>query len=184
LILLIIILINAINSSTIKIQSTTIQSTYGKAAAEILRLENELKSGEEQLKIDREKFEEEKKQMQWHIQNTDVIRLNVGGEIMMTTRVTLTRIPSSILSIMFNSRWEQKLNHDQNENIFLNFNPILFRHLFDQLQILDTNNPIPFYPPSQPSLVQPYKKMLQKLNLNQFLSLKKIFLSLMLVVKL
>ncbi|EPS57124.1 hypothetical protein M569_17698, partial [Genlisea aurea] len=63
-----------------------------------------------------------------------VIRLNVGGEIIMTTRQTLTKIPKSTLYFMFNGRWEQKLQIDQNGNIFFDFNPIIFRHLIDQLQ--------------------------------------------------
>ena len=104
------------------------------------------------------------------IKNTDVIRFNVGGEIMMTTRETLTHIQKSILSIMFNGRWEQKLQIDQNGYIFLDFNPILFRHLLDQLQTLDITN---ISPPSQPSLIIPFKKMLKKLGLDQQLSLEK-----------
>ena len=104
------------------------------------------------------------------IKNTDVIRFNVGGEIMMTTRETLIRFQKSILSIIFNGRWEHELQTDQNGYIFLDFNPILFRHLLDQLQTLDITN---ISPPSLPSLIIPFKKMLQKLGLDQQLSLKK-----------
>jgi hypothetical protein len=57
--------------------------------------------------------------------------------------------------------WEQKLHRDPEGNIFLDFNPILFRHLLDQLQIIEIN----IHPPSQPSLVEPFKKMLRKLGL-------------------
>jgi hypothetical protein len=111
--------------------------------------------------------------MQKDIKKTDVIRLNVGGEIMMTTRETLTRVPKSILSIMFNGRWENKLETDKNDNIFLDFNPIVFRHLLDQLQLFDTNtlNTISF--PSDPSLVVPFRKMIRKLGLNELLSSEK-----------
>jgi sugar lactone lactonase YvrE len=121
------------------------------------------------LNLDREKFEEEKNE----IGNRDVIRLNVGGEIIMTTRETLTRIPKSTLAIMFNGRWEHKLPIDKNGNIIFDFNAALFRHLLDQLQILDTNHPIHFYPPVKPSLVEPFTKMLQKLGLHQLLSIEK-----------
>jgi diphthamide biosynthesis methyltransferase len=91
LILFIIILVNDSNTFTNIIQSTTTtQSIYAKAVVEILKMENVLKRDEEQLKIDRQKFEEEKKQMQKDINNIDVIQLNVGGQIIMTTRETLT----------------------------------------------------------------------------------------------
>ncbi len=91
MILFIIILVNDSNTFTNIIQSTTTtQSIYAKAVVEILKMENVLKRDEEQLKIDRQKFEEEKKQMQKDINNIDVIQLNVGGQIIMTTRETLT----------------------------------------------------------------------------------------------
>ena len=165
------ILIKSISSSTstVSIESTTIQSILG----ELLKLKEDLKKEMEQLKINRKKFEEMTKQMQKSIENRDVIRLNVGGEIIMTTRETLIRVPKSILSTMFNGRWEQNLQTDQNGNIFLDFNPILFRHLLDQLQIFDRDKPITFSPPADPSLVESFKKMLRKLNLHQFLSLDK-----------
>jgi hypothetical protein len=99
--------------------------------------------------------------------------LNVGGEIITTTRQTLMKISKSTLSILFNGQWEHKLPKDQNGNIFLDFNPILFRHLLDQLQIIETNNSIQLYPPFQSSLLEPFKKMLRKLGLQQSLSSEK-----------
>ena len=132
-----------------------------------------MKNDEEQLKLDLHKLEEEKKRIEKYFKNIDVIRLNVGGEIIMTTRQTLTKIPKSILSMMFNGRWEHKLNIDQNGNIFLDFNPILFRHLLVQLQLFDSKDFINFSPPSDPSLVIPFKKIIQKLGLNKFLSSQK-----------
>jgi len=158
-------LINSINCSTNDIESTTTLTRGRKFGAEI---DKELEEEENQLKIDREKFEEEK-QISKMINPTDVFIFNVGGEIMMTTRQTLTRIPKSIFSLVFNGRWEHKLQRDPEGNIFLDFNPILFRHLLDQLQIIETN----IHPPSQPSLVEPFKKIIRKLGLQQSLSSEK-----------
>ena len=101
---------------------------------------------------------------------TDVIELNIDGEIIATTRQTLTKIPKSILSLLFNGRWEHKLSVDDQRNIRLDFTPILFRHLLHQLQTFDSNNPIKILPPSQPSLVQPFNKMITKLRLQHLLS--------------
>ena len=64
------------------------------------------------------RFEARKKPLK-SIENIDVIRLNVGGEIIMTTRQTLTKIPKSILSIVFNGRWEHKLQIDRKSEIFI-----------------------------------------------------------------
>jgi hypothetical protein len=55
------------------------------------------------------------------INTTDVIRLNVGRNIIMTTRETLMQIPKSILSMMFNGRWEQKLQRNQEGNSSFRF---------------------------------------------------------------
>ena len=47
----------------------------------------------------------------------------------------------------------------------LDFNPILFHHLLEQLRTLENNNSFVFYPPSSVSLAVPFKKMLQELSL-------------------
>ena len=98
------------------------------------------------------------------ITDNDVIQLNVGGQLLMTTRYTLTRISNSILSIMFNGQWEEKLNRDNQGNIFLDFNPILFQHLLEQLRLINNNNKSILI--SSPSLS--FEKMLRKLNINQY----------------
>ncbi len=167
------ILINSINCSTDVIESaSTIESIAEGVANEIRKIEKELEKEKNQLKIDREKLEKEK-QISKSVDHTDVLQLNVGGEIIITTRQTLTRIPKSILSLLFYGRWEHKLHTDPEGNIFLDFNPILFRHLLDQLQIIEIKNSIHLHPPSQPSLVEPFKKMLRKLGLQQLLSSQK-----------
>jgi hypothetical protein len=134
--------------------------------------EHDLTKAQEKPSTDRKKFKKKKKLIQKLAKNTDVIRLNVGGEFIMTTRETLTRVPKSTLAIMFNDRWRNKLAHDEQGNIVFDFDPILFRHLLDQLQMSDKNNPIVFHPPSIPALVKPFNKMLRKLGLNQSVSSK------------
>ena len=119
-----VILIN-ICTNIIHGTTTTTQSAYEKAIAEILKEENVVKKAQEQLRNDQAKFEKEKNEMQRSAENTDVIQLNVGGDIMSTTRETLTRVPNSLLSVMFNGRWEQKLQIDQDNHIFFDYNPIV-----------------------------------------------------------
>jgi hypothetical protein len=53
-------LINSISCSTNDIESTTRQSRAQQIVAEIEKIEKELEEEDNQLKIDREKFEEEK----------------------------------------------------------------------------------------------------------------------------
>ncbi|UJR32815.1 hypothetical protein I4U23_020277 [Adineta vaga] len=132
---------------------TSISSLYQKAASEIAQLENDLENDQERS-----------------IENLDVISLNVGGQIIMTTRQTLTRISQSTLALMFKDQWQSRLPTDRNGNIFLDYNPIVFRHLLDQLQLSDTKE---FYPPLESSLVEPFKKMLRKLGLYEFINLSE-----------
>ncbi|UJR32777.1 hypothetical protein I4U23_020237 [Adineta vaga] len=101
------------------------------------------------------------------ITDIDVIQLNVGGELIMTTRSTLTCISNSTLAIMFNGRWENELSRDKHGNIFFDFNPILFHHLLEQLRFIENGNSVLFYPPFLSSLKTPFEKMLRKLGLNQ-----------------
>ena len=102
------------------------------------------------------------------LKSHDIISLNVGGEMILTTRRTLTRIPQSTLAIMFKDAWESRLPKDRNGNVFLDCNPTLFRHLLDQLQLSDTKQ---FYPPLESSQVEPFKRMLRKLGLLQLIVL-------------
>jgi hypothetical protein len=107
------------------------------------------------LKSDGEELEEEIETAK-PVDHTKIFQLNVGGEFIITTRQTLMKIPQSTLSILFNGQWDDQLSKDQNGNIFLDFNPIVFRHLLDQLQIIET---IELYPPFQPSLIEPFNKI-------------------------
>ena len=126
----------------------------------------ELKKDQKQLEVDREKFNNEK-ELNQAIYESDVIHLNVGGEMIATTRQTLISLPKSLFSILFNGRWEQRLHHDDQENIFLDFNPIVFRHLLDQLQL---NEGKTISPPSDPSLIRSFEKMMKKLRVEHLLS--------------
>ena len=152
---------------------TTMESDLEQAFAEVRRnyerFKNEkqiLSKDEKQLKIDREKFIAEKESIQSN-DKTDVIQLNIGGEIMVTTRQTLIAIPKSLFSILFDGRWETDLVTDELLNIFFDFNPTCFRHLLDQLQLSDLKS---LSPPSDPSLIRSYKRMLKQLRLEHLLS--------------
>ena len=152
------IVIISINCSTIEIETTTNE-----------KLATAIKEEEKELKLNREKLKREKELLKT-VKPTDVIELNVGGELIAITRQSITRIPKSVLSTLFNGRWEHKLDIDNNGNICLDFHPTLFRHLLDQLQSFHSNNSIQLIPPSQPSLVEPFKNMLGKLGLHELLS--------------
>ncbi len=77
-----------ISCSTNDIEVTTDESIAYATYLKHLKLEKELKKDEKQLKIDQKIFEKEKQRTKI-INPIDVIRLNVGGEIIMTTRQTL-----------------------------------------------------------------------------------------------
>lgn len=138
----------------------------------IEKLRDELERDENALKLDRKRLEDDK-EITTPIHPTDLIELNVGGEMIATTRQTMTKIHQSILFNLFNGRWEHRLSIDYERNIRFDFDPMLFRHLLDQLQTFDTNNSQEFRSPSQPTLVKPFKKMLRKLGLDQLLSSEK-----------
>jgi len=59
------------------------------------------------------------------IDASNVIQLNIDGEIIFTTRQTLISLPKSLFSILFNGRWEQKWHQDQNRNIYFDFIPFI-----------------------------------------------------------
>ena len=137
-----------------------------KIVKEIRNKFDKLEKDQKQLEVEREKFNSEKTLNQ-RIDQSDVIHLNVGGEIVATTRQTLISLPKSLFSILFNGRWEQRLHHDDHENIFLDFNPIVFRHLLDQLQLNEGKS---IFPPSDLSLIRSFEKMMKILHVEHLLS--------------
>ena len=137
-----------------------------KIVKEIRNKFDKLEKDQKQLEVEREKFSNEK-ELNQAIYESDVIHLNVGGEIIATTRQTLISLPKSLFSILFNGRWEQRLHHDDHENILLDFNPIVFRHLLDQLQL---NEGETISPPSDSSLIRSFEKMMRKLRVDHLLS--------------
>lgn len=98
----------------------------------------------------------------------DVIQLNVGGEVMMTTRETLCRVPTSTLAKLFNSRWEDRLDLSNDADIVLDLHPELFRHLLQQLRQFQSSDASQFSPPhsSSPQSARLFKMMLQQLGLD------------------
>ena len=146
-------------------------TTESPEEADIRRIRQKWKNltdGRKQLKNDKNKLRTEKNKSKKTTKMVDIIRLNVGGEIIMTTRASLVRIPTSILAVLFNGRWEQKINNDINGNLFLDFNPVLFRHLLERLRTWSNDKTPIFYPPrsSSPSNFRSFEKMLKRLGLS------------------
>ncbi|CAF4910441.1 unnamed protein product, partial [Rotaria sp. Silwood2] len=98
------------------------------------------------------------------MKKSKVVKINVGGEIIMSTRDILTRIRSSKLASMINGNCEDISAFDCDGNIFLNYNPILFYHLLEQLRTLEDENFPIFYPPKSRLLVIPFRQMFQELG--------------------
>jgi len=81
-----------------------------------------LKQQETRLKLELQKFEEEKKQ--WHQERSammniiqiqeDRVSLDIGGVIYATTRKVLTKYPDSMLGIMFSGRHAIQTNEQGN----------------------------------------------------------------------
>ena len=146
--------------------STVTDPIYLKIIEELQQRENQLKEDQQQLKLEKKAFEDEK-EITRNIDETDVIHLNIGGEILATTRQTLMLLPKSLFSILFNGRWEQRLHIDDDGNIFFDFNPIVFWYLLDQLQLSEGKS---ISSPSDPLLARSFEKMMKKLRLENVLA--------------
>jgi hypothetical protein len=122
------------------------------AAFQLLKQEHEkamttLQREREDFEREKKEFEDEKKRMQSITREDDIISLNVGGEKMSCKRSTLCQIQNSLLSSMFNGRWEDKLERDAKGNIFLDWNPYFFRKILNYLRakrIESPDRPAPF----------------------------------------
>eukprot|EP01043_Picozoa_sp_COSAG02_P038348 COSAG02_NODE_2948_length_7680_cov_7.843029_3_plen_840_part_00 len=64
----------------------------------------------------------------------DEIRINVGGEIVICTRATLTLFQGTRFEALFSGRWEDKLLRDANGYVFLDVHPGCFKKIVEYLR--------------------------------------------------
>eukprot|EP00386_Alphamonas_edax_P013812 GDKI01042568.1.p1 GENE.GDKI01042568.1~~GDKI01042568.1.p1 ORF type:complete len:346 (-),score=78.66 GDKI01042568.1:94-1131(-) len=92
----------------------------------------------EELKGEWEKLEREReKMMDVQAKQSDIIELNIGGRLFITTRATLCAQPDTLLASMFSGRWEGNLRRDESGAVVLCFNPDLFTILIDHLSAVE-----------------------------------------------
>ena len=103
--------------------------------------------------------------MEKFLTNADIIRFNVGGELMLTSRATLLHVAKSKLASLILAKSGDDLCLDSAGHVFLDVNPDLFRHLFEQLRLFEPGEPPVFSPPSTPALVAPFNAMLRNFGL-------------------
>ncbi len=126
---------------------------------------NELKEAKHESLPKQREFEIELKRVQNLLDGRDLIRLNVGGRIIVTCRETLTKLPNSTLANFFNPSSPDRLFANEDGSYFLDYNPVLFSHLLDQLRVLKTNESVVFRPPLSSSSSKPFNQMLEDLGL-------------------
>ena len=95
--------------------------------------QNKLIEREEQFKARRERFDEELKYLDEINKVTDsIIKLSVGGHVFMTSTLTLTRDPDSMLAAMFSGR--HKLHTTSDGAVFIDRDGMHFRHILNFLR--------------------------------------------------
>lgn len=81
---------------------------------------------------------------------TEIIELNVGGQVYVTRHKTLISVPDSLLWTMFTSKSPKELARDSKGRFFLDRDGFLFRYILDYLR--DLNLVLPDYFPERSRL--------------------------------
>ena len=81
---------------------------------------------------------------------TEIIELNVGGQVYVTRHKTLVAVPDSLLWNMFSQTSPQELARDSKGRFFLDRDGFLFRYILDYLR--DLNLVLPDYFPEKSRL--------------------------------
>ncbi|CAF3125076.1 unnamed protein product [Rotaria sp. Silwood2] len=85
-----------------------------------------------EFELQKQKFEEEKQQVDQYLAQNDILYLNVGGVHFCTLRSTLTFIKNTIFDNLFDT--DKKLLVDRDNRIFLDYDPELFKLMLNQLR--------------------------------------------------
>jgi hypothetical protein len=116
------------------------------AAAVTQRLENDRESAKQQLAS----IERAEKQLESRFQQleemekrlfavadgcNDVVELNVGGQLISTSRSVLRSAEGSLLAGMFSGNFDQGLRRDKDDRIFLDVDPPLFNKILSHLRL-------------------------------------------------
>ncbi|XP_052004886.1 BTB/POZ domain-containing protein KCTD12-like [Xyrauchen texanus] len=81
---------------------------------------------------------------------SEIIELNVGGQVYVTRHTTLTAVPGSLLCNMFSKKTPKELARDSKGRYFLDRDGFLFRYILDYLR--DLNLVLPDYFPEKSRL--------------------------------
>jgi hypothetical protein len=136
------------------------------AVDQLVKVErNNLVQQPNRFNVRRQEFIQRKRQVRQIVNPKEVIRLNVGGQIIITHRETLTKVPNSMLAKAFDGSYQNDLQRDYDGSYFLDYNPVLFSHLLDQLRVLKNNESVVFRPPLSSLSSKPFNQMLQDLGL-------------------
>ena len=71
---------------------------------------------------------------------SSIINLNVGGEKMTVSRNLLTCIKGSRLEVLLSGRFENKILRDNEDNIFLDIDPDIFRRVIESFYLIKIAN--------------------------------------------
>ncbi|CAF4214713.1 unnamed protein product, partial [Adineta steineri] len=128
---------------------------------EKVRIQKEL----DEIELNRKNFEQESNKVQGLVDNDDLIRFNVRGRTIVTRRKTLLKVPNSTLAKSFDGSSEPLLYPNSDGTYFLDYNPVIFTRLLDQLRMFKPNKTILFSPPLSSTLIKPYNRMLEEFGL-------------------
>ncbi|XP_051564324.1 BTB/POZ domain-containing protein KCTD12.1 [Myxocyprinus asiaticus] len=100
---------------------------------------------------------------------SEIVELNVGGQVYLTRHTTLTAVPDSLLWHMFSKKTPKDLARDSKGRYFLDRDGFLFRYILDYLR--DLNLVLPDYFPEK-SRLQREAEFYQLRDLSKLLSPK------------
>lgn len=120
------------------------------------------------LVVREEALEREKQTLQGSRSPSDVVDLNVGGQITCSVRrSTMLLEEHSALASIFSGRWDDSLERDKSGRIFIDFSPDIFMPLVDFLRQKTIENPDdPVEPPEVAhEKMAAFKRMLEYYNM-------------------
>ena len=121
---------------------TSLDETLQSLCLVLKRKQKTLEEREQELEKAKSALERDRSELFGDKSPSDVLHINVGGNVIAVLRRTLTSVEGSMLASRFSGRWDESLEKDRDGNFFIDQPIELFKPMIDFLRAKACETPL------------------------------------------